>query len=116
MKDYQAICSVSALPLSGIVSLVAMPEPTASPMLVAMQQELSCSMDDLKKQPMPPYFLSYEITETHSVSVRGAYGTITSSNENQVRLLDIDLRVGNTPERFDEDSCVWSQILAHSSS
>jgi len=96
VKDYQAICPISALLLSGIVSLIAMPEPTASPILVAMRQELSRAMDDLKKQPMPPYFLSYQITETHSVSVHGAYGTIASSNENQVRLLGIDLRVGNT--------------------
>jgi len=53
VKDYQAICPISALLLSGIVSLIAMPEPTASPILVAMRQELSRAMDDLKKQPMP---------------------------------------------------------------
>lgn len=52
-------------------------------------------MDSLKKQPLPPYFLSYEITETRSASVGGAFGTITSSHEGRVRQLNIDLRVGD---------------------
>src|SRR5207253_526993 len=42
-----------------------------------------------------PYFLSYEVTETHSISVGGAFGTITSSHEGLVRQLNIDLRVGD---------------------
>lgn len=52
-------------------------------------------MESFKKQPLPPYFLSYEITETHSVSVQGAFGTISASQEGRVRQLNIDLRVGD---------------------
>lgn len=37
---------------------------TASPLLQAMREELNRSVDLLKRQPVPPYFLSYEITET----------------------------------------------------
>lgn len=39
---------------------------TASPLLQAMRAELKRSVDLLKRQPVPPYFLSYEITETHA--------------------------------------------------
>jgi TldD protein len=73
----------------------ALPRPAASPLLVAMRQELLRSMENLKSQPMPPYFLSYEISESRSVSVRGAYGAILSSNESRSRLLNIDLRIGD---------------------
>jgi TldD protein len=66
-----------------------------SPVLQAMQAELERSMQKLKTQPVPPYFLSYEITETHNFYVSGAFGKLTGTNENRRRQLDIDLRVGD---------------------
>ena len=63
--------------------------------LQAMKDELARSLRTLGTQPVPPYFLSYEITETHSVTVSGAFGAITGSSENRRRQLDIDLRVGD---------------------
>lgn len=95
MKNPKALCIVSALCVSGIFSLGTTSEPAASLVLEAMRQELSRSIESFKRQPQPPYFLSYEITETHSVSVEGAFGTILSSNENRIRQLNIDLRVGD---------------------
>ena len=49
----------------------------------------------LREQPLPPYFLSYEITENHRISVSGSFGTLGGSNESRSRLLDVDLRVGD---------------------
>jgi TldD protein len=69
-------------------------EADPSPVLVAMRQELARSLATLKKQPTPPHFLSYEITEVHSADVRGAFGTITASDEARRRVLGMDLRVG----------------------
>jgi TldD protein len=66
-----------------------------SPVLQAMSAELDRSMEKLKAQPTPPYFLSYEIVDTHSYSVTGAFGQLTGSNENRHRQLGIDLRVGD---------------------
>jgi predicted Zn-dependent protease len=66
-----------------------------SPVLQAMNAELERSMQKLKAQPVPPYFLSYEITETHDFYISGAFGKLESSNENRRRQLDIDLRVGD---------------------
>lgn len=65
------------------------------PVLDAMNAELARSLDQLKKQGVPPYFLSYEITETYSVNVSGSFGTLNRSGENRRRQLDIDLRVGD---------------------
>src|SRR6266404_2531748 len=70
-------------------------QPKPSPVLQAMQAELDRSREKLKTQPTPPYYLSYEITETHSISVAGAFGKVTGSGEYRNRQLDIDLRVGD---------------------
>ncbi len=60
-----------------------------------MRDELARSLDALKKEPIPPYFLSYEATENHTVSVIASFGKLISSSENRSRQLDIDLRVGS---------------------
>jgi len=70
-------------------------QTSPSPVLQAMKAELGRSMEKLKSQPVPPYYLSYEITENQSASVSAQFGKITSSNEGRSRILDIDLRVGD---------------------
>jgi len=90
----KTIFGVWLLLLFAILSSGALPQPAGSPLLLAMRQELLRSMENLKSQPMPPYFLSYEISESRSVSVHGAFGTILSSTENRGRLLNLDLRIG----------------------
>lgn len=66
-----------------------------SPVLQAMRDELSRSLQNLKGQTIPPYFLSYEISETHSIFIDSAFGKVTARDENRRRQLDIDLRVGD---------------------
>jgi len=72
-----------------------LPGQAPSPVLQAMSAELNRSMQKLKTQPVPPYFLSYEIVESHQVNVSGAFGKLTGSHETRHRQLDIDLRVGD---------------------
>ncbi|HTD22137.1 MAG TPA: TldD/PmbA family protein [Terriglobales bacterium] len=67
----------------------------SSPVLQAMKDELTHSLDALKGQSTPPYFLSYEIGESNNISIVGSFGTITRSNESRRRLMNIDLRVGD---------------------
>ena len=71
----------------------------SSPVLDAMRTELARSLTTFKGQPTAPYFLSYEITEDHTVDVAGSFGAITQSSERRHRALDVDLRVGDF--RFD---------------
>jgi TldD protein len=66
-----------------------------SPVLAALQAELDRSLQNLKSQPVPPYFLSYEVTERHVFNVAGSFGTLARSTESRGRNLDIDLRVGD---------------------
>lgn len=67
----------------------------ADPVLAAMKQELSRSFQNFKKGPVPPYFLSYQLTDNRAVQVNGSFGTLTSVDDHRTRLLDIDLRVGD---------------------
>jgi TldD protein len=89
--------AVICVPLLLILSSVsrAATDGMTPPVLDAMQAELDRSMQKLKSQPVPPYFLSYEITESHNVFVIGTFGKLTNSVENRQRQLDIDLRVGD---------------------
>jgi TldD protein len=81
--------------LSAAFHTVQAAPPVEPPVLSALQAELERSMQNLKSQPVPPYFLSYEVTERHSVDVSGSFGTLTRSSESRWRILDIDLRVGD---------------------
>ncbi len=69
--------------------------PNPSPVLGAMQLELERSMAELKEQPQPPYFLSYEVIDSHGVGVGASFGVISSSDDGRRRTLDVDLRVGD---------------------
>jgi predicted Zn-dependent protease len=66
-----------------------------SPILSSLKAELDRSLQTLNSQPVPPYFLSYEITDDQVVEVNASFGEITSSVRSHNRQLDIDLRVGN---------------------
>jgi predicted Zn-dependent protease len=60
-----------------------------------MQQELNRSLQNLKKAPTPPYFLSYQLTDNRSTQVSASFGALTGSSDQTTRLLDLDLRVGD---------------------
>jgi len=60
-----------------------------------MKAELARSQEKLKSQPEPPYFISYEIAEEHSLYVSGAFGKVTSSSEGRHRALNTQVRVGD---------------------
>jgi TldD protein len=83
------------LAVCALASRVAPQAPSASPVLTAMQEELDRSMTTLKARPTPPYFLSYEVRDTRSISLAAAYGTLASTNDEHRRVLSLDLRVGS---------------------
>jgi predicted Zn-dependent protease len=60
-----------------------------------MSQELDRSFQNLKKTPVPPYFLAYQLTDNRAVRVIGSFGALNYSGDERSRVLDIDLRVGD---------------------
>ena len=62
--------------------------------LNAMEAELTRSMTELADQPDPPFYLSYEITDSYQASVNATFGHVANSSEAAGTYYDIDLRVG----------------------
>jgi TldD protein len=69
--------------------------PTPSPILTALEQELTRSFNVLKRQPTPPYFIAYEATEKNTVNISTSFGALYESKSYSSRQLDIDMRVGD---------------------
>lgn len=82
----------------------------APPMLLdAMTDELQRAFTSLGKpsanQPgpgqkdadklLPPYFLSYSISDATGVSIRAQYGALADSNTSHIRMADVQVRIGD---------------------
>ena len=65
------------------------------PVLKALRAELDRSLQNLKKQPVPPYFLAYQVTDNRAIQIGASFGTLQNSDDTRTRVLDIDLRVGD---------------------
>ena len=65
-------------------------------LLDSMAEELTRNFNVLKqKADPPPYFLSYEVTESDYATINGTLGAIDSTNRAKKRTLDISVRVGS---------------------
>jgi len=93
MRTRELLCAV--LFLLFFSPLLKAQNAKPSPLLASLKAELGRSLQTLKSQPVPPYFLSYEITDDQVVEVNASFGQITSSVRSRSRQLDIDLRVGD---------------------
>ena len=78
-------------------------DPSAgSPLLDAMTTELHRAFTSLGKdgagdgqKQMPPYFLSYSVSDSSEVAVEAQYGALVSSAASHVRVADVQVRVGS---------------------
>ena len=81
-----------ALMVTGAFSAAAQP----SVLLDAMNQELNRNFSVLKeKADVPPYYISYEVTETEYRSFNGTLGTVEPLAQGKSRVLDVSVRVGS---------------------
>ena len=62
----------------------------------AMEDELLRSQEKLKLEGYEtPYFISYQIKDNQYYSIKGKYGAIASSDNDRIRRLFVDVRVGD---------------------
>lgn len=66
-----------------------------SPVLTAMHTELDRSIDKLKAQDPPAYYIGYTVTDTTRMEVSGSNGALLSSGENHNRWLEVSVRTGS---------------------
>ncbi len=88
------VCSVFALG-----GLLGAPAP-ADPLLAILQSELTRNVDVLKKEAVPPYFVSYTVSDVQGTSISASFGAIQRSSDSRNRSLTVDVRVGD----YDFDS------------
>ena len=89
------IASLAILP-------VARAQQPAPALLDAMTTELQRAFTALGKgsaagdgQQLPPYFLSYSVSDASFVSIRAQYGALAESSANRARVADVQVRIGD---------------------
>jgi len=78
---------------------------TVTPVLLdAMTTELHRAFTSLGKptpggsdadKQLPPYFLSYSVSDASAVSIRAQFGAVVDSSANHVRVADVQVRLGS---------------------
>jgi predicted Zn-dependent protease len=70
----------------------------APPLLDAMTTELNRAFTSLGKQgdakQLPPYFLSYAVSDASAVTIGAQYGALVNSSANHARVADVQVRIG----------------------
>jgi predicted Zn-dependent protease len=67
-------------------------------LLQTMSAELQRAFTSLGKQgdekQLPPYFLSYAVSDASGVTIRAQYGALADSSSSRVRVADVQIRLG----------------------
>jgi predicted Zn-dependent protease len=79
--------------------LTAAQQSSGPVLLQAMDAELHRAFTSLGKQgdekQLPPYFMSYAVNDSSSVSIRAQYGALADSSSTHVRVADVQIRLGD---------------------
>jgi TldD protein len=91
----RAVFAVLALALSMIAGAQ---QPAAPLLLNAMTTELNRAFTSLGKQgdakQLPPYFMSYAVSDASAVTIGAQYGALVSKSANHIRVADVQVRLG----------------------
>jgi TldD protein len=95
-----AVSIALGLPLSA----AAAPQAQKPLLLDALNSELHRAFTSLGKpasggqvadKQLPPYFLSYSVSDTSYVGIRAQYGAVVDSSANHMRVVDVQVRLGD---------------------
>jgi len=77
-------------------------QPAAPVLLDAMTAELQRGFTSLGHGPaasntpqLPPYFLSYSVSDSSAIVIRAQYGALAATGANHLRMADVQVRVGS---------------------
>lgn len=65
------------------------------PLISILKTELNRELDYLKKEQVPPYFLSYQVYDTYYTAISSSFGSLTNSESNRFRFLSTTIRIGD---------------------
>ena len=87
-RFWSSICALALLATSPMMA-------ADDAVLTALKLELARTMEGLKSEQVPPYFLSYSVTEVSTVTFASSFGGLITEDAKTNRILDVDLRVGD---------------------
>lgn len=102
MKPARAVSGLFWLSLVAAGGVLAgVPAAAESPLLQAMQEEMSRSVARLRLEAMDgPYFVEYAVDDLETMNLSASFGALLASQHERVRPLRVDVRVGS----YDLDS------------
>jgi TldD protein len=89
MKHYLHHCLTLLLAFLSISALA------QDPLLDVLQNELTREFEELKKQEIPPYFISYKVGDRTNIDIAGSFGCLERVSTNSNRQLATQIRVGS---------------------
>ncbi len=78
-----------------IIALTPLSPHAADSLLDVMKDEMKREMNELATQDIPPYFMSYGVSDVYSLSISASFGALTYSNDSESRVLSVKVRVGD---------------------
>ena len=94
-----SLCGAVLLAAFAGAPLTAAQQSSGPVLLQAMDAELHRAFTSLGKQgdekQLPPYFMSYAVNDSSSVSIRAQYGALADSSSTHVRVADVQIRLGD---------------------
>jgi len=95
---------VACVLVFALPSAIRAQQPTTPVLLDAMTAELHRAFTSLGKQgpgnpepdkQLPPYFLSYAVSDASFASIRAQFGALVDSSSSRVRVADVQVRLGD---------------------
>jgi predicted Zn-dependent protease len=89
--------SLARLAVAAVVCILGVDAPAQqSPIMMALQDEMSRSMADLRMPgEAPPYFIAYEVLDRTISDYSGRLGSLVESPPRRTRTLRVEVRVGD---------------------
>lgn len=93
-----SILRLASLAIIATLAPVAVLAQQSGPVLLdAMTTELHRAFTSLGNgdKQLPPYFISYSVSDASAIAIRAEYGALVGSSSNHVRVADVQVRLGS---------------------
>ncbi|MCK7506052.1 MAG: hypothetical protein MZV70_19575 [Desulfobacterales bacterium] len=64
-------------------------------LLDILRTEMDRNVAVLRKEPVPPYFMAYTVSEVRSTELAASFGAMVVDNDSHLRTLGVDIRTGD---------------------
>jgi len=95
MKDLRRQALVALLCVFAAPGSPGIRGAAGTPLLGILQSELQRNIEVLKKEPAPPYFISYAVHDERTTGIRASFGALQRSEDVRTRFASIEVRVGD---------------------